>query len=290
MVFKDNFVVSVKVEGKILREIDGVVHIPFGTEYSILMKNLSEKRAVVKVEIDGESVLGSRSLVINPNSTSDLERYLRYNNSKGNRFKFIEKTEDISDYRGDRIDDGIIRVTYQFEKEYFECVYRSGMIRCPNTPSSYCEFINTPCHKCMYRRPRIYWYDTWTYEETVYDGKVCSGYGTAGSPSYSSSSNSTSINNYCDSSSETLCFNGSNSEEGITVPGSISHQEFTDVSVGNLESKKHVITLKLVGSVGQDKISEPITVKTKLTCITCGKSNKSDMKYCGNCGTSLKLV
>ncbi len=45
MMYKQNFVVVVKCNGKILREQDSdVVYLPFGAEYSILLKNKDSRR------------------------------------------------------------------------------------------------------------------------------------------------------------------------------------------------------------------------------------------------------
>lgn len=120
MVFSNNFVASVKWNGKICREHvekgSGNVYIPFGSEYSILLKNLNTKRALVNVEIDGRSAISG--LIIDANKSVDLERFFEDDMNSGHRFKFIEKTDDIKEYRGDKIEDGIIRIEYQFEKEY----------------------------------------------------------------------------------------------------------------------------------------------------------------------------
>jgi hypothetical protein len=45
--FKNNFAVSLKVDEKFLRENKDEVNIGFGEEYSIYIKNLDSKRALV---------------------------------------------------------------------------------------------------------------------------------------------------------------------------------------------------------------------------------------------------
>jgi hypothetical protein len=116
MVHRENFVVAIKNNGKILREIlSNTVYLPFGSEYSVLLKNLNSVSAVVDVDIDG--VNAAKGIIIRPNSNLELEGFLE-GFAVRNRFKFIEKTQEISDYRGDRIDDGIVRVEYRFEKKY----------------------------------------------------------------------------------------------------------------------------------------------------------------------------
>jgi hypothetical protein len=118
MVYQNKFVASVKVGGRILRERDAEnVFLPFGSEYSILLKNLEGRKASVLIEIDGEDVLCGHSLILYPNQTMELERFIMNGNlHSGPRFKFVEKTNQISEHRGDRVDDGIIRISYRFEQ------------------------------------------------------------------------------------------------------------------------------------------------------------------------------
>jgi len=114
--YNNNFVAAIKSNGSILRERDdGVISIPFGSNYSILLKNLNTVDVVVNVEVDGESVLQGYNLVISPNTDFELLGKLKDLN-KSNKFKFIHKTKQISDYRGDTVDDGLIRVVYNFVK------------------------------------------------------------------------------------------------------------------------------------------------------------------------------
>lgn len=119
MMYSNKFVASVKCGGRIMREQKETVLLPFGSEYSVLLKNLSTKRARVGVTIDGDDVLDGNKLVVNPNEDYELQRFIINGNlHTGPRFKFIEKTGQVSEVRGDRIDDGILRVTYAFEMSY----------------------------------------------------------------------------------------------------------------------------------------------------------------------------
>jgi len=55
-----------------------------------------------------------------------------------------------------------------------------------------------------------------------------------------------------------------------------------------LEDNSTVIILKLKGTNSKGQfIKEPVEVKTKIICETCGRRNKSNNRYCSNCGTSL---
>ena len=106
---------AIKVNGKVLREFKDTVHIPFGTEYQITIKNLHTQRAVVHVYIDGEDQTPS-GLVVNAGASVDLERSIKNGNlTEGNRFKFIERTGAVEAHRGIGIEDGLVRIEYQFE-------------------------------------------------------------------------------------------------------------------------------------------------------------------------------
>src|SRR5271165_3059205 len=97
----EKLVTCIKVAGKVLREQKDQVFIPFGTEYSIFIKNLNSVRALVRLNLDGVDVTDGTDLVVGPNSSIDLERFMKKGNlSQGNRFKFIERTGKVEAHRG----------------------------------------------------------------------------------------------------------------------------------------------------------------------------------------------
>ncbi len=105
-----------KVNGQVLRETSNSVKIPFGSEYSVLLRNLHSVRALAKVSIDGQEA-SSGWLIANPNSSFELERFIRNDNLEtGNRFKFIERTAAIEKHKGIGSDDGLVRVEFKFER------------------------------------------------------------------------------------------------------------------------------------------------------------------------------
>lgn len=114
MMYSNKFVVALKVDGKVLRESQDVVRLPFGCEYSILMKNLNVVNAVVSIEIDGKTVTAQR-LVVPANQEVELEREV--SNRQGRKFKFIERSAEIEAYRGIQADDSLLRVAFQFEAQ-----------------------------------------------------------------------------------------------------------------------------------------------------------------------------
>lgn len=79
-------------------------------------------------------------------------------------------------------------------------------------------------------------------------------------------------------------------DQGITVAGSESNQQFHWTSSFPVHETSDVIVLKLRGRVGEAKVVQAVTVKTKKTCTSCGKKNKSNVKFCSECGTSLTIL
>mgnify|MGYP003344737320 CR=1 FL=1 len=139
MMYNQKLVASIKSKGKILREFKDTVYVKFGSEYSILLKNLNSVRVIANVYIDGENAVPG-GLVLNAGQTVDLERWIKNGNlTEGNRFKFIERTGDIEDHRGIKLEDGLVRIEYQFEQvlagwgqgwdHYNSPVYSKGLLR-----------------------------------------------------------------------------------------------------------------------------------------------------------------
>ncbi len=116
MMYNQKLAAAIKVNGKVLREFKDTVHIPFGSEYTILLKNLHTTRAVVNVFIDGDDMVPG-GIVLNAGQECDLERSVKNGNlTEGNRFKFIERTGSVEKHRGIGIEDGLVRIEFQFEQ------------------------------------------------------------------------------------------------------------------------------------------------------------------------------
>ena len=252
MVYKDNFIAVVKHNGKIMREINGAVKLPFGSEYSILLKNKDSRTAVASIEIDGEDVMGNHRYIVPGNSTRELKGFLKGMNAK-NRFRFIKKTKEISKFRGDRLDDGLIRVEFWYEQKW--------------------------------EQPWVV-YNNWPVYLGNWDSDTSDGVGTH---QFMNSSGLTK----CGSDVVTASYNVSQPlpDEGITVKGSKTNQQFNYGNVGTLETSSSVIIIKLIGETKRAgrvvKIKKPITVRTRIQCPTCGRKWKSTMNFCGRCSTAL---
>lgn len=257
--YKDNFVVSIKSDGKFLRDYQGMVKLPFGSEYSIYLKNLENRLATVKIWIDGEDVLDGNSLIIHSNQPFTLEGYMKGNQALY-RFKFIEKTKQIESYRGNRPEDGLIRVEYRFQEQY----------------PTYTVYTTTTYYD---------WQPVWKYNASGWNTFSDSSSSVGGRGSCSSSysyDNNSNISCYYSSLS-----NNVDNCDGISVKGSPVQQNFQAGYAGNLENTVHVMTFALSGYHNEKKVEKSITTKDKIICMVCGNPNKYNAKYCNNCGNCL---
>lgn len=283
MMYQNKFVATVKVGKDILREDKDTVLLPFGSEYSIYMKNLEGRTAVVSISLDGQDVLDGNEIVLRPNKETILEGFMK-DAKVDAKFKFIQKTAKIQEYRGDRIDDGLLRISFRFEKP-----------------------------RSTYTPPL--WTTTATYQSATHHRAGGMSVSKGGYSGQDVNLNSRGIDvdeGSCNASSWTTQDAGSGenpqikscvtsnafastplsaprAEEGITVRGSDSSQTFQRAIVGELETEVHVIVMKLMGVNPEttQPIEQPLTVRTKKECPTCGTTNKSSMKFCGDCGTRL---
>ncbi len=265
MVYKNDFVAIISVNGKILREQNGSVELPFGSDYSIRLKNLESRKARIKVSIDGEDVLSGNSLLLAPNTDMTLEGFLDGDTVR-KKFRFIQKTQEIVDHRGDRMDDGIVRIEYCFEqrKPEYAPMYN------PRWSYSY------PKHPPF---PTITWGSGITADDS-YKPDISAG----GPPkefiadcSYSGGEQNTSG----------MLRSIPQVDEGITVRGAEASQHFSNGHIG-LTDAPHVITIKLRGVKGSGAVVEqPVGTKDKVTCPACSRRWNARQHFCGNCGANL---
>ncbi len=289
MMYNQKLVASIKVKGKILREFKDTVYIPFASEYSILLKNLNTVRAVVNVFIDGENAVPG-GLVIDPGRSVDLERWIKNGNlTEGNRFKFIERTAKIEEGpRGIKEEDGLIRVEYQFE-------IPRPVINVSNFNSG-----NFPYYPPGVRGDQYWTKATGTAAPISYNvngtlrsvdwsknGEITAQAASAAVDKYCADNN---IINKKELHDGMTTMDWCPNETGITVPGSRSEQKFQHTTVGALDPTIHNIILRIVGDLGNNKpVTEPVTVKAKPKCVTCGHQNKHTAKFCSQCGTALEI-
>jgi len=251
--YQEKFVATIKCDGKVLREKNGTVYLPFGSDYSILLKNLNSRKAKVNISIDDEDILNGRSLIIDQNSSTELKRFLTDDECVGPKLKFVEKTECIRSQRGENSGmDGIIRISFQYEKYSSRNITHYYHNTSPNYYNPYPYYPND--------------FKFTSSSSNSVDGLV-----------RSVVDNDVSIN-----VSNTL------NEDGMTVMGEEIHQNFQTVNDIICEDEIHVICLVLKGDINQEKVSEVLTVKSKIQCKKCGKNNKWNSNFCSVCGNNLK--
>ena len=279
MMYNQKLVASLKANGKILREFKDTVYIPFGSEYSFLIKNLNTTRALVNIFIDGEDVIEG-GLVLNAGQEVDLERYVKNGNlNAGNKFKFIERTQAIEDGpRGAKLEDGLVRIEFQFEKPYVPPVNRGWLTASGSTnqnsiyPASF--NVNGALRSVDYSK----------------NGAITAQAASAAVDKYCADNGIVNKSEVHDGMATMDWCDAPKNDIGITVPGSRSEQKFQTTYMGAMEAEKHTIVLKLLGETPDNKpVLAPVTVKAKQECDTCGHKNKATAKFCNKCGTSLEV-
>jgi len=271
MMYSNKLVASLKANGKILREFKDTVYIPFGSEYSFLIKNLHTQRAVVNIFVDGDNIVDS-GLVVDAGQEVNLERYVKNGNlTEGNRFKFIERTQAVEDGpRGIKLEDGLVRIEFQYEKPYVPPQWNNtSWISASGSTTLASYNVNGMMRGVDFSK----------------NGEVTAQAASAAVDKYCADNGIVNKIEAHDGMA-TMDWN----EVGITVPGSKSTQRFQTVTMGTMELEKHSMVIKLLGETPDNKpVTKPVTVERKPECITCGKKNKAHAKFCTECGTALEI-
>lgn len=262
--YNNKFVIAVKHNGEVLKEFKDSVYIPFGSEYSVFLKNLNTVRATAKIWIDGDLVTEDVDLVVPPNGSVDLERFIKNGNANlGNRFKFIERNAAVESHRGIGGEDGLLRVEFKFEKPAerytWGPTYKYDMLR----EHTLGERVYTKGVTVDASHSEIKDYTTTTCSATTFD------------------SFSLPVSDRMERAVNDV---------GITAQGSVSNQAFTMTSWFPTENESFSMVLKLLGKTRDSPVDMPILVSTKPQCVSCGRKNKSSSKFCSSCGTSLIIV
>jgi hypothetical protein len=260
MMYHNKMVLCVKHQNKILREDNDVVYLPFGSEYTIYLKNLSQQAAKVNVYVDGTNVTSGYSFILekanHPQSVLELERFVT-NLHQGNKFKFIQKTNDVINHRGNKPEDGLIRVEFQYEIEHIQQSYFNKL---------QFEKFDYPIGP------------GWSsHNSRIYGNPL---------PDYSNN-----VLRSCSTTEVKPKSIANTNIQGITSPGSISNQQFTESTQFRQWSESvNSIILQLTGETKTNLVERAVTVSVKPECVTCGRKNKATAKFCSNCGTSLVLI
>ena len=202
-----NFVVNVLLNNEPVKEINGVVVIPFESEYEILIKNNNHRRAVATVTIDGSNISSYGDIVIPPYCSLKLERFITSSLNEGKKFKFVPLDNPQVD-DPTREENGIIKVVFKLEKEH----YLEWSDETYEIPSPYIW----PKDEGF----KYYW--QWNDCDDIDLFKL-------------------------DTSGNITTFLDSSSLDGATIGGSMSDQTFHNIDIETDESEFWLIEIKLKG-------------------------------------------
>lgn len=281
--YKNNLVMSISCGGKFLQETkDGEVFLPFLSEYSVYIKNKYTKKASVSVLIDGKDVLNGRRIVLNPQESFNLERFLEDSLEEGRKFRFIKKTPGIIEHRGNKPEDSLVEVRYKFEyipKTY----YNDGPY-----VKKYNDFgtMDGPVTFAINGTQTLDGGPSFNVQSNCIGGfskgipslDVDKIYESFGAKRDTSLVKGTTLS---ETTSENISLPFQETEEGITVKGSESKQKFKNTFHFQTENEEHVMILKLRGTSKQEKeVVEAVTKTTKKVCTVCGKKWDYNFTYC----------
>lgn len=273
MVYSSRFVVSVVLNGHILKEKpNGVVAIPFGSEYSLRFRNKHARRALVKFFIDGENVSGG-GYVIDANSSIEIKRHAH----KDVAFKFVSlDSEEAHEFGKNGPNDdgtkGLIEARFYLEKEYKyypQPWYPQKLWNEWKTQPDWPDLSNP------YVPPKN---PTWTVDQTwTYTGNETRGLASFGG------TQSSAIPMSDTKTAATFTVPAQNLQEGCTVEGNKSGQNFTSVY---FDSESDYVGL-MITLKGFNPEQNPIKVESKQEyCTNCGaKRGRKTDNFCGVCGT-----
>lgn len=286
--YSNKLVTCIKADGKVLREKGDVVLLPFSSEYSLYFKNEHSRKVQITVEIDGQDVMNGKSLLLDAGDNLDLNGFVNDVEGNDNRaFKFITKTNEISDFRDDRPEDGLIKVYYTFEQDKPTLRYKPNDVIFGDTRSyTNCGDNKYPVGGAIK-----------DVDLDSFDTNNSEFFGTSNVKVDSYMPNTT-INSVTSQPLRSMDFgmttapasivNTPSEDPGITVEGSNTGQSFQRGSIGILESESHTMVFQLKGLTSEEVVREPVTVKTKKQCPSCGKKYKSSFEYCSQDGTFLR--
>lgn len=265
MAYGSDFVLAVMHKGSPVREINGKVHVPFGSEYNVRLKNKhSYLRAKARVWIDGRQVSNLGDFILQPGQTLDLERFLDASLSQGNRFKFVPLSDGRVNDPTDS-ENGIVKI--EFYREY------DFKIDWPKT--------TTP--KIAPWRSGGTGDPQWTFTSNP---------NWSGTPFDSLTFNSQSLGSGKITSSMSVNFLASvpTAANGATVEGDISNQQFVQGADFTTDLFPTTLTLQIRGienRIPREPVVVPKQEKKVRFCSNCGKrrSRRSD-KFCGRCGNT----
>lgn len=292
MAYKDSYIVALLVDGKIQKESkDGIVLLPFGSEYVIRLKNKLRKRAVADIWIDGKA--SATGIVVDANGTVDLERFVSDGNlSEGKKFKLVR----VNDPKVDQPDDsenGSIEVNFYPEKDapvIEKTIIHEYQHNCWHHNGNWIGHCYQCCNMatCLTCHPNTVWYGSTGIQTATYQtgtniiGGDLTTYSNDSSKSFTSSGTSNiaptamnAVNASLTSSNMQFTAMNSTGEDAATVEGSTSLQKFSSIYIDVDRSKSVTIRLTVKG------------VSKLVDICHCGFKRTKNVKYCPNDGNQL---
>jgi len=268
--YKEKFVLSIIHDGRPVKESgtgsNREVAIPFGSEYKIRLKNKNNVACTARVFVDGKKLSGLGDVVVGAGGSIDLERFIDRSLNNGKKLKFVS-LDDVNVDDPTDSNNGIIKVEFRLAKNEVIKIkpdYGFGY-------SCWSDFVGTKNANPI----QWYWYECDL--DLTYDDRNKRELPRKTGPF---NDNSSKIH-YCSSFSEPVKSFNSDVENGATVEGSSSNQQFvySDLEVKNIPV---ILQLKLVGLRNQ---GAPVSINY---CAKCGKKVNVLDKYCSSCGNRLK--
>ena len=280
MAYSQRFVISLLVNGRVQKEFnDGTVELPFGSEYTLRLRNKhKDRRAVCKLFIDGDE-RSKNGYVIQPNSYVDIR-----NDSYGQGFMLVhpesvEAQDEGKDRRNTERLNGVIEGRFYLEKEV--------------------PVKEVHHHHHHHPRPRPWpWRAPYYLDSNAVEAKGGPS-GQSASATFGLSADAGSVECSAESAQHT---NSSRSRKhklmksanletvaGVTVDAGDKGQRFRAVDI-DLEGDFVTVKLLVKGIVGTEatevaEIVDSSQTKSGSYCPNCGAKRKPRRaNFCGNCG------
>ena len=269
--YSNDCVLAILHKGKVLRETNGEVHLPFGSNYKIRAKNNGQGRVKVKVKVDDTYIHPeNQAFVIDSYNFMDLERMITDGNLKsGPKLKFVALSDGRVQDPSNK-DNGVVTVEFYREKVYPTYIHDTPIKPLEKYDGGIIYDINTTP---LGSHIGVETFDCCTTSTNYVNSDACS-----------LSSNpvgaTLTTNNGPKSFAKGGLVSNIKASNGATVGGKQSSQKFSLTDDFETDFFPTKLTLKMFG------LDEPKFVKDTRNkfCDTCGRKNRFKAKFCSQCG------
>ena len=268
--YKEGFVATIRSNGQILKEHKGNIYLPFNSEYTVYLKNTTDKDASVTISID--NLIVYENILVEAKSSKNIKGF-----EDGYAFKFIKMSNKIANHRGTTPLDGKIKIEFNYKEDSYSSILKEL------EKYSKKEYIPVPYPVPTRPWPRPYPYDhpyypwerpyIWSSRCNVWSSTDTSSETITWTKQGGTGSSGCGVGEYT-----TCCCAEQNYDSGITTKGNFVNP--THTKEVNWNSQVYCIEFTLKGNQGK-----PINTSTKIQCHVCG--TKAKTKFCGCCGTNL---